>query len=168
MTRGQRLRTQRTHYCGKPPKDATRCRGLNRLSALTFPRPSAISPRDFFTRPQPGGATAKKGGPKPLGAAFRCPKRQRPDRRHARETDLSTLEARAQAPPWFPRPYGHQRRPQGHRGPPFARPQAPFCLIAHSSRGGDRHDRESISAFRTRRTGPCGSTRHPQGARVFV
>ena len=28
--------------------------------ALTFLRPSAISPRDFLPRPQPGGVTAEK------------------------------------------------------------------------------------------------------------
>jgi ribonuclease P protein component len=40
------------------------------------------------------------------------------------ETYLSTIETCAQTPPWFPRAPGHQRRPQGFGGSPFARPQA--------------------------------------------
>jgi ribonuclease P protein component len=44
------------------------------------------------------------------------------------EADLSTQQARAQAPPRLSGPYGHGGWPQGHRGPPRARPQAPFGL----------------------------------------
>jgi ribonuclease P protein component len=45
-----------------------------------------------------------------------------------RETDLSAEQAGAQAPPRLPRPHGNGRRPQGHRRPPPARPQAPVGL----------------------------------------
>jgi ribonuclease P protein component len=47
-----------------------------------------------------------------------------------READLSTQQARAQAPSWFSRPHGHQWRCQGDRGPPGARSQASFGLIS--------------------------------------
>ena len=47
-----------------------------------------------------------------------------------RETDLSTKPPRAQAPPWLPRPHGHQERPQGSCPPPGPRPQAAVGLSA--------------------------------------
>ena len=49
-------------------------------------------------------------------------------RRMNRETDLSTLEAGAQAPSRFPCPPGHHRRPQGSRRPSCPWPQAPERL----------------------------------------
>jgi ribonuclease P protein component len=53
---------------------------------------------------------------------------------NAREADLSTQQARAQAPPRLSRPYGHQWWCQGHRGSPPPWPQAPLGLIAHPAR----------------------------------
>lgn len=47
---------------------------------------------------------------------------------HTRETDLSTEQARAEAPSRIPRPHGHRRWPQGRRHPPRARSQAPQRL----------------------------------------
>jgi ribonuclease P protein component len=44
------------------------------------------------------------------------------------ETDLSTEQAGAQAPPRFPRPHGDKGRPQGRRSPPRAWTQAAQCL----------------------------------------
>jgi hypothetical protein len=51
------------------------------------------------------------------------------ERRTTGETDLSTEQAGAQAPPRFPRPHGNERRPQGRRSPPRAWTQAAQCLI---------------------------------------
>jgi ribonuclease P protein component len=50
-------------------------------------------------------------------------------RRLAREADLSTQQAGAQAPPWLSRPLGDGRWPQGDRRPPRARPQEALRLI---------------------------------------
>jgi ribonuclease P protein component len=47
-----------------------------------------------------------------------------------READLSTQQARAQAPSWFSRPHGHQWWRQGDRSPPGTRSQASFGLIS--------------------------------------
>jgi ribonuclease P protein component len=47
-----------------------------------------------------------------------------------READLSTQQARAQAPSWFSRTHGHQWWRQGDRSPPGTRSQAPFGLIS--------------------------------------
>ena len=44
------------------------------------------------------------------------------------ETDLSTLEAGAQAAPWLSRTDSNEGRPQGHYPPARARPQAPVGL----------------------------------------
>jgi len=44
------------------------------------------------------------------------------------EADVSTLQARAQASSWLPRPHGHRRRPQSAERPPRPRPQAPVGL----------------------------------------
>jgi hypothetical protein len=46
-----------------------------------------------------------------------------------RETDLSTLQTRPQAPAWFPRPHGNRWRPQGYRQPPRQGPRQTLCLI---------------------------------------
>jgi hypothetical protein len=46
-----------------------------------------------------------------------------------READLSTLEDRAEAPPWLSRPDGDGRRPEGDRRPARAGPQEAFGLI---------------------------------------
>jgi ribonuclease P protein component len=47
-----------------------------------------------------------------------------------READLSTQQARAQAPSWLSRPHGHQWWRQGDRSPPGTRSQASFGLIS--------------------------------------
>jgi ribonuclease P protein component len=47
----------------------------------------------------------------------------------SREEDVPTEQARAQAPPRLSRAHGDQGRPQGHRRPPRAWPQAPVSLI---------------------------------------
>ena len=47
-----------------------------------------------------------------------------------READLSTQQARAQAPARLPRPHGDGRRPQGVERAPRPRPQEAFRLIA--------------------------------------
>lgn len=44
-----------------------------------------------------------------------------------RETHLSTLAARPQTAPWFPRAHGHQGWPQGHRA---AQGQGPQALVS--------------------------------------
>jgi ribonuclease P protein component len=49
-----------------------------------------------------------------------------------READLSTEQARTQAPSWLPYPYGDAGRAQGAQCPPGARAQAPQCVIAQS------------------------------------
>lgn len=49
---------------------------------------------------------------------------------YCRETDLSTEQARPQAPARFPRPHEHGRRRQSHRAPPFEGPQAPLGLAS--------------------------------------
>ena len=48
----------------------------------------------------------------------------RQDERGSRETDLSTEQAGAQAPPRFPDPDGHHGRPPGAQCPSGARPEA--------------------------------------------
>ena len=50
-----------------------------------------------------------------------------------READLSTEQARSQAPARLPRPQRHGRRPQGSRRASRARPQASFGLILPSA-----------------------------------
>jgi ribonuclease P protein component len=45
-----------------------------------------------------------------------------------READLSTEQARAQAPSRLPQPHGNQGGPQGNCATPFARPQAAECV----------------------------------------
>jgi ribonuclease P protein component len=54
---------------------------------------------------------------------------------YSRETDLSTKQARAQAPPRFPCAHGDHGRPQGHLGPSSARSQAPQRLIRNGPEG---------------------------------
>jgi len=49
-------------------------------------------------------------------------------RRIYREADLSTEQARTQAPSRLSRAYGNCRRPQGPGGPALARTQAPQRL----------------------------------------
>jgi len=44
------------------------------------------------------------------------------------EADLSTEQARSQAPARLSRAYGNRRRPQGRGGAPRPRPQAAFRL----------------------------------------
>jgi ribonuclease P protein component len=61
------------------------------------------------------------------------------------EEDVSTEQARAQAPAWLPRQDGHEGRPQGHRGSPRPRPQAPVGLIGREP-----------AAMRGRRAGAIG------------
>src|SRR5688572_3023782 len=59
-------------------------------------------------------------------------------RRQGREEDLSTEQARAQAPPRFPRADGDQGRPEGDRGAARPRPQAPVRLDRTSPMRGAR------------------------------
>jgi ribonuclease P protein component len=49
-------------------------------------------------------------------------------RRHSRETDLSAQQIGAQAPAWFSRPHGDQRRPQSAVGAARAGTQAAQCV----------------------------------------
>jgi len=46
------------------------------------------------------------------------------ERRTSREADLSTEQARAQAPAWISRPHGHKGGPQGAQRAPRAWSQA--------------------------------------------
>jgi hypothetical protein len=55
-------------------------------------------------------------------------------RRTTREADLPTQQTGAQAPPWLPRPIGHDRWPQGPRRSPRAWPQTSERLSRASRR----------------------------------
>lgn len=54
---------------------------------------------------------------------------------NGREAHLSTQHACAQAPAWFPEPYGKGRWPQGHRPAPRQGTQAPQRLSRHGAAG---------------------------------
>src|SRR3954464_7914274 len=60
----------------------------------------------------------------------------------SREKDVSTEQARSQAPPWIPCAHGDQGWPQGHCRSPRPWPQAPFgvtrqegCPVRHTRAG---------------------------------
>src|SRR5215218_6726375 len=72
----------------------------------------------------------------------------------SREEDLSTQQARPQAPARLPRTYGDQRGPEGHRRTSRTRPQAPVGLTARSPDARPRaHGRASDEAIGFRRGG---------------
>jgi hypothetical protein len=53
-------------------------------------------------------------------------------RRKSRETNLPAEQIGAQAPAWFSRAHGDQRRPQGGRGAAHARAQASQCVSGNA------------------------------------
>jgi ribonuclease P protein component len=65
----------------------------------------------------------------------------RPTAENDREADLSTQQTGAQAPSRLPCASGHDRRPQGSRRSPFARPQASERLNRHHDAPVDIMDR---------------------------
>jgi len=76
---------------------------------------SAADPENQVFWLESEGFGAWSGGPVP----------RRPDKRRTpREADLSTEQAGAQAPSWFPDPDGYQGWPEGAQCPPGARPEA--------------------------------------------
>src|SRR5215204_4843415 len=110
-------------------------RGRRPWAALTLRALSAISRAILAQRSATGAycicETIRNG------SGGGCEARSRPasrDRREGREKDVSTQQARSQAPPRLPCPDGDQGRPEGDRGAPHSRPQAPVRLDREAAR----------------------------------
>jgi ribonuclease P protein component len=95
--------------------------------ALTSKGGLPYKPRDF----EPAGALIISIFGRLKAEALRVDRaaRRRHQRRTPREADLSTEQARSQAPPRLPRAHGNYRRPQGALRAPQDRPQAAQRLI---------------------------------------
>ena len=121
-------------------------RGRHHPLVRLFDRPKGVlaAPAVALTRPGPSLISRAKSRADPRELRIfmaNCGAALEAFRRHGatsgelkREADLSTEQARTQAPSRFPRAHGHQGRTQGGGGTALARTQAAVCLTRRGVR----------------------------------
>lgn len=150
------------------PHDPSRRRDAGRRApvrptCIDANRPLPYKPRNFFRQRDPRDLSA-------IGCQRLRRLRERLSTKsgdETREADLSAEQAGAEAPTRFPRPYGDQRRPQGHQCSPRAGPQAAQRVTAPMPAGPRFHGAVEaavgLSCRRRRGEGP-GDGFHSAGA----
>ena len=125
MREARRRRPTREWVCPRPPQLTWRARRDYKPGA-TAACAVRNSPGSLEALPKEGGA---RGPGRFVGRGASAAEAEFVIWSQRREADLSTEQARSQAPARLPRPQRHGRRPQGPQRAPRARPQASFGLI---------------------------------------